>query len=179
MSETKSLRDIVNFTNTLEQMLLESGGEITPEIEPYLQVKEVNLPEKIDNYSMMMDRMEHISDFYTQKAIEFTKFAKAAKNIIDRCKVNLEISMKELNVAELVGHDYKFILKNNPPSVQIDNEALIEDAYKEIIPEQKVIRKTKIAEDLKLGVPVAGAQLVVRQSIKKSLNTPGKKGVKK
>lgn len=176
--EANTMKEIVSFVGQLESLLISSEGEITEEMAPLLVLKEVNLPEKVDSYYMMMDRMEFVSMFYKQKAEAFLKMAKAAERIIENCENNLYLSMKELQVDELKGNDFRFILKNNPPSVQIDNEELIDAAYRETIPATTVIRKKKIADDLKLGVPVAGAQLVTKQSIKMSLNSPGKRNNK-
>ncbi len=178
MSDLNTMKDIVIFTSMLEQMLLENGGEITEDILPYLKVKEIDLPEKVDSTDFIIERMKFISKFYSDKADVYQKLSQAADKIVEYRGEGIKDAMIELGVKELKGHDVKFVLQNSPPSVEINNEELIDEAYKETKTIVS-INKKKISEDLKIGVPVAGAQLKQSQHVRRYLNTPGTKGVKK
>lgn len=158
MSEQKTLRELVSISGAIEDALILSGGEITPELEQALAVKDMQLPEKIDGYNLVMDRMISVSEFYAQKAELFTRLSSAAKTVVSRCKENLQFAMTEMNVTELVGYDYKFKLQNNPAGVEMLDEAKIPDAYK-IVKIVTSVDKKKVLEDLKIGVPVDGATL--------------------
>lgn len=169
--ESKSLLSLVAQASDIETMLIQSGGEITPEIESLIEANEIELPEKIDNYALVMDRMQAISEFYKRKADVFLRLAKAADNVTNKCKDNLKLSMQAAGVNELAGFDVKFTLSNSNPSCVIENESAIEGAYKvtEVITR---VDKKKILEDLKLGVPVKGARLEQTKSLRQYANTP-------
>ena len=170
---SKALQLIVNEVAQLEQMLIESGGEITPEIENMLAVKDVQLPEKIDGYYSIIERFELIQDFYKQKADAMSRLAKAASQVSDRCKDNLKLAMQELNVDELKGQDYRFKLSPSNPSVIIPDESLLDQSYT-ITKTVTSIDKKRILEDLKLAVKVMGARLEENFSLRKYLNRSAK-----
>ena len=115
----KSLAVIISETAALEQALVDSQGEITPEIEAMLVVKDTHLPEKVDNYSMVIDRMNTIHAFYRAKAEMFTRMAKAADTVATRCESNLKLAMETLHTDEIMGNDIKYKLVRSNPSVII------------------------------------------------------------
>lgn len=167
--ESKSLVQIVNQVTALEMLLIESGGQITEEIEKALLVRETHLPEKIDGYALTVERFDMISAHYRQQANFYLDLAKSAENVVDRCKDNLKNAMKEMNVTELVGNDVKYKLSPTNPTVLVEDDSQVEDAYK--IKEVLVkVDKKKIAEDLKLGVPVKGARMQENFRLTKSAN---------
>ncbi len=170
-----SLREILEVASNIENMLVESQGEITSEIEAALAIKDINLPAKVDSYGFVMDRMASVADFYKQKAKFFERLAKAADSVVERCEDNLKASMQTLRVDEILGNDIRFKLQKSNPSVVINNEDLVDKIYKN----EKItvsIDKKRIAEDLKIGVPVAGAHLEQGFSLRKSANRLGSKG---
>lgn len=172
MSET--LRSLIQLSSNIEEMLLLSNGEITPEIENMLIVSEAQLPEKIDNYSLLMERMDTICDFYAAKAEFFAKLAAASAAISDKCEDNLKIVMMENSLEELFGNDVRFKLQKSNPSVIIEDEKKLDESYKSLVTTVKIDKK-KISEDLKLGVPINGAHLEQGYHVKKYANTPGRR----
>jgi Siphovirus Gp157 len=158
MSDNKTLRELVSISSAIEDALIQSGGELTPELETALAVKDMQLPEKVDGYSLVIDRMSAVSEFYAEKAELFTRLSGAAKNVVSKCKDNIKFAMTEMNVTELAGYDYKFKLQNSPASVEMLDETKVPDAYK-IIKTVTTVDKKKVLEDLKIGVPVEGAEL--------------------
>lgn len=169
--EKKSLVSIVRDVATLETMLIEAGGEMTPEIEAMLTVKEVNLPEKIDNYEAMLDRLEAIEALYKERAKMFSAAAKSLANAQDTLKERLKIAMKELGVTELLGHDIRFKLSVSKPKLVILDEKLIPKEYKiQVITDE--VQKDRLSEDLKIG-SVPGAILEETYSLRKYVNKKG------
>lgn len=173
-----SLLALVKNAAQIEEMLVFASGEITPEIEAALSMTEVQLPEKIDNYSLLMDRMESISEFYKAKAEFYLRLAKSANNVIERCESNLKTAMEALNVDELSGNDVRYRLQKSNPSCVIEDENAIDGSY--LITETVTkLDKKKMLEDLKLGIPVRGARLFQRFYLRRYANTPAKKSVNK
>lgn len=173
MNEVKPLSVIVSQVAQIEQMLIESEGQITPEIENMLVVKETNLPEKIDGYAAVIERFEMIQEHYKKRAQEISSIAKSAGEVAERCKENIRQALRILDKKEIKGHDVVFKLSLSNPKVIIEDESKIDPAYKVTETIVSVDRK-RIAEELKLGVPVDGAHLEETYALRKSLNR-GKK----
>lgn len=165
---------LVDQAAELEKQLLMSGGEITPEIEALLEAKEIHLPHKVDNYAGIMDRMDTVASFYKAKAEMYLRMAKAATNVSDRCSYNLKTAMQAIGSDEITGVDMRFKLVNSNPACVVEDEALIDASYK-IIETITKLDKKRIVEDLKLGVPVAGAKLERGQSLRCYPVSPVKK----
>ena len=72
----KPLAAIVNESNQIEAMLLESQGEITEAIEAALAVRDLELTEKIDGYSYILDRFSARESHYKEKAEFFSRISK-------------------------------------------------------------------------------------------------------
>ncbi len=171
--ESKSLALIVNQVAELENQLIESGGVVTEEIEKALLIVDTHLPEKIDQYSFTIERFDMAEEFYKNKAAFYLGLAKSMAQVTERCKENLKFAMKALGTTELEGVDVKYKLSPTNPSVVIDSEESVEEAYK--ITETTVkIDKKKILEDLKIGIPVNGVRMQENFRLTKSANR-GKK----
>jgi len=155
--EKQSLRELVSFAAELMNELVESGGVLTPELEAKLNVIELSLPEKVDAYAFVMQKLEFEAEYWKKQAETYNKIKTACQNARDRIKDNLKLAMKENGINELKGIDHKFKLTNGTFSLVID-ESEIDDIYKKRV-EEIVVDKKRIEEDLKAGVPVKGARL--------------------
>jgi hypothetical protein len=153
----------------LEQMLIDSGGEITPEIESELAVNPKTIGELVDIRYLSLERMAASAEFFKAKADQFSKIAKSLDSSQDYLLANLKEYMLQNGKTELKGTDYQFKISNMAPKVAITDEATVPAAYKT----QKVVEsidKKKIADDLKLGIPVDGCVLQEVYSLRKSIN---------
>jgi hypothetical protein len=172
----QSLIAIVQQANQLEQMLIESGGELTPEIEAALTVTEINLPEKVDGYENVISRFEHLEEFYKAKSQFFIRLQKQCANVQHHLKENIKFAMQTGGIDELKGYDIRFKLSNAKPSLVIEDESLIPKEYKtEVITIE--VNKKSLAEDLSMG-EIPGAKLQASVSLRKYANTPAKKADK-
>lgn len=166
MKET--LRTLVQQSNDLMMQLAESGGELTPELESQLANVELALPEKVDSYAHLIDRLDVEIETWKQKADFYSAIAKSCKNVKERLKENIKFAMQEMTVSEIKGNDVRFKLSSSKPSLQID-ESLIDPLYTSQVT-TTVIDKKRIEEDLKAGVPVAGARLIENVSLRTYAN---------
>ncbi len=174
MSDSKSLVTLAEESAKLEIALSESGGELTPEIEAMLAEIDVALPEKVENYSLLIDRMTTLSAFYKDRAKFIERMASAAEKVVERCEFNLKLAMEKTGQTEIRGIDVRYKLSPTAGKVVIENEELIDPAYT-VIEQVRKIEKKRIGEDLKAGVPVKGARLEVGTSLRRYANTPGKR----
>ncbi len=174
MSENKSLVALAETSAQIERMLAEAGGELTPELETMLSMIDVKLPEKVENYSLLMERMDALAQFYDSRMELLSRMASAARKVVDRCEENLKVAMVKLETDEIQGIDIRFKLQNTAGKVVIPNEKELDPAYTTIESVTKIDKK-RIGDDLKLGIPVRGARLEVGKSLRKYANTPGRK----
>lgn len=177
MSEntSQSLRSLVFQSAQIEDRLLENGGELTPDLEQQLAILDVATPIKIDNYYGLMERFDVLQELFEKKSADMARVAQSFKNANARLKENLKNAMAIAQTNELQGNDYRFKLVATPPAVIIENEDAVPAAYKTVIPETYKTDKKRIAEDLKLGVPVEGCRLEQGVTLRKCLNTAGRK----
>ncbi len=172
--ENKSLMALVDQASELEKALIESNGEVTEAIAALLEVNELHLPAKVDGYAFFIDRMDSVETFYNEKAAMFLKLAKSAAAVAARCEFNLKAAMLTLGTDEITGFDVKYKLVKSNPACIIEDDNKIDGSYKITETITKVDKK-RIAEDLKLGVPVEGARLEYGQSLRRYANSPTSK----
>lgn len=168
----KSLAIIVQEKNLIEQMLIESCGELTPELEQALAISNLELPEKVDSYSWKMDFLKSAAEFYKEKAEFFSKVSKSLSSASDRMKDGIKDAMKALTVDEIQGNDIRFKLSKTKPRLIVENEEFLKDYFKEV--KTMVLEKDKLTEDLKIG-EVKGARLEDSFSLRTYANNSQKK----
>lgn len=169
--ETKStLLQMASQASELQFKLMESGGEVTADIEALLPVQEVNLPEKVEQYVYIVQQLRMQEAHFNSRSEYFDSIAKTFGKNADFMEDRIKEAATMLGVSEIVGTDHKFQITNTKGSVEITNEELIEPIYKKEVPVSYKVDKTKIAEDLRLGLPVAGAYLKTNKSVKIAVN---------
>jgi hypothetical protein len=169
MSKNNSLVSLVNESNNLELMLIESGGEMTPEIEQALAINEKGLLEKVDRCAFVLERLEAMEDFYKQKADYFSKISSQVKNAQVRMKDNLKIVMDTMNVEELVGQEVRFKKVPTAGKLNIIDETLIPAEFKKTVAVIEIDKKSLKDAALKYEVP--GAEFVPGFSVRTYANT--------
>lgn len=166
--EQDTLFSLVQQANVISRMLAESGGEITPELDALMANVDVKLPEKIDGYHVVMERLEVEAKYWKDKSTAYALMAKAHTAIQEKIKERLKEAMKALGVDEIKGHDVRFKLSNVKPSLVID-EAKLDPSYTMVVTET-VPDKERIRAALSEGARIPGAQLVPGQSLRPYLN---------
>jgi hypothetical protein len=150
--------------------LVESGGEITPEMEAGLLALDAKIPAKIDSYAAVLERLDLEEGYWKQKADAFDRIAKGCRQARERMKDRLKLAMHEMGTDELKGVDARFKMVRSRPSLAIDESSLPDD-FKMIETKVKPDRE-KIEETIKTGASVPGVTVVpsfgVRQYINKA-----------
>lgn len=152
-----SLYDLVSQSQILEQKLIETGGELTPELDSMLEINKENLETKVDQYYFTIERLKNLSKEWDEKADKYRQIARGLSNLEDTIKIRLKDAMSVLGVTEICGKDIKYKLVKTNPILQIDEKELPEKFF-----ETTVIKEPKKSEIKKLlteGVKVAGAKL--------------------
>lgn len=154
------------------RLLYESFGEISPEIEKLLKLKEESLADDVDFLHDMMARLDVEVMVLKNRANEINEFAKRLSNLKERSKDELTRFMIDHKKEEVLGNDWRYILmKSN--SVEVD-ELAIEGKYLR----EKITYsadKETIGRLLREGENIPGARLVASQYPRAYPNTKGKK----
>lgn len=162
--ENKSLFLIVNEAMQLEQMLMESGGEITPEIEKALMVNASELSNKVDGYQHIIERFGSLAEHYKQRAEFFKTISGQCKTAADRLRDNVKSAMIDLGVDEVKGADIRYKLSNTSGSLVIEDAEMIPVEFKKEIITTEIDKKA-LKEALLTG-EVPGAKLEAGYSLR-------------
>lgn len=175
MSENKkSLVLIVNEAMILEQMLIESGGEINEDIEKALSVNSKELAVKVDGYIEIIKRFESLNEHYKKRAEFYNKIATQCNNAVERLENNIKFAMNELGVDEIRGEDMRFKMSATSGQLKINDEDMVPVEFKsEVI--QTVIDKKALKEAINGGKTIPGAEVIPGVSLRSFANTPEKK----
>lgn len=104
----QSLVLLAKMSSDVELAVLESNGQLTPEIEKALEVVAQELPAKVDSYAFLMDRMGQAAEWYSARADQYKAVSKACDNVVLRLKNNIKAAMNLLGASKVEGHEHKF-----------------------------------------------------------------------
>lgn len=177
MDENKSLVVLVQEFAEMDRALIESGGELTPDLEAQMSITGENLKGKVDRYKLYMDHLDSRAEYF--KAIEYQ--ARDARKLFENhnnsLRANLKMAMDALGVADLYGNDWRFKLSSAKPKMLINEEELDPKYKKEVT--TLVPNKELIEMDLSMGITVKGAYFESSHSLRNYVNHEGKAKPKK
>ncbi len=156
-----TLYNITSEQLRINELLEESGGELTPEIEEALMLNAENFEIKADGYIESISRYKALAEAADVRIKEMQRIKKTSENIEKRLKERLLQAMMVMEVDKMEIGLRKLSIRNTS-SVNITDEAHIPAEY--IIIEQKY-DKTRIKDALKSGDVIPGAELVTNKSI--------------
>lgn len=145
----------------INEMLEESGGELTPEIEEALLLNEENFMVKAEGYIETIARYEAMSEAASERIAQLQGYKKTATNIAKRMRERLAQGMHIMGRDKVELGLHKIAVRCST-SVNITDEARLPNSF--IIVETKPDKK-RIGDALKSGELVPGAELVRNQSI--------------
>lgn len=158
VKKDETLFVLVQLSHQIQQALVESMGELTPDVERAIDKLHEKLPQKADAYKYFMDDLKAQAQVWNDKALVFTRISKAFISYIDRMKYSLKMACLDLGVEEIEGKEYRWKIVNNAASLVVEDENLIPSKYKEVVTSYK-IRSDLIKKALKSGEIVPGARL--------------------
>ena len=169
------LNQTLALANRIENMLIESEGELTAEAQSIIDSMTVAGAHSADTLATLLSRLEMQSDYLRAREAEFkasrTQIETYSSYVKERIKNALELGI------ELVGDMSVIKLQANPGSVQVLDEEAVPEAFKtEVI--TVTVDKKAIASVLKLGESVPGCEFVKTNRIaitNKKLKLEGKK----
>lgn len=153
-----TLGGMLSLANWIEQRLVESGGEITPELTAMIEAQNLAVPDKVDSTVFVMKRMETVARLFKDEAARYTSVARGLSGAHDRLKAYVKFNMSERGIKELSGEANRFQLVGSAPKLVIDDMNLIPDVYTTPVVTREP-NTEMILEALKAGREVPGAHL--------------------
>lgn len=170
--DTSNLQSILNesrfYTDEIENHLIESGGEITKELEALIDYKEYTVNElesNVDMSALAIERLDLLNEYYQQQIEGLNRILEGLDRVKSRLKFNLEQALITNNLTQLSGELKTISIKKNPPKVDIWKEDLVPEDYKKIVVTTG-INTMQISDDLKAGKEIPGCRLIQGNQIK-------------
>lgn len=156
--ELKEINNIINFldseNNELDEKIINDTKE---SVELLLAEKSNQLELILKNLESKEEKCKEIADFYAKKAKQANEKRKALKELIIT-------TMTKLGTKRIDTETGTFTIKNNAPSLIIDDESLIPQKFITHISSTK-IEKNEIKKEIKNGAEILGVHLETTQSL--------------
>lgn len=147
--------------NKLEEL---NFDEVT--IEDTLLGESTAIQAKIEDYAFVIRNMEALPDAIKEEEKRLAERRKAIEKRIEHIKNWLLVNMQQAGISKIETPVFTVALQNNPASVIIDDESLIENGYKRLPdPLPLVVDKKLIKMAIDAGMVVEGAHIEVKQRL--------------
>lgn len=154
----------------IEDLLIENGGELTPELEAALAENATALAAKVDGYQHIIARLGMIAEASKKEKDRFAERQKVAENSVKRIREHLARTMQEQGISKLEGDTCKVSLRRSEAVDIYDEPTLIGPytaqiaAFNETLPAwcklDVKVDKTALKAAILGGEPFAGAGIV-------------------
>lgn len=168
----KTLQEIVQSHKSLDELMIENGGELTDEQQEQIVMSWMaeiasDLTNKADGYKYRQDTLDAASEALKARAKMFSNAAKVLENMSESLKDRMKSAMIELGKDEIVSNDFKFKITQGKDKLVFDPK-LIDKKYE--IPKISIdYDKDAIKADLE-GGEVTGAMLQPVYTLRISAN---------
>ena len=158
-----SLYHIAGSYLEIADQLMESGGEITPELETALEINKEQLHEKAGNYALVILEFEHRNTAVDEAIKRLTELKKSRANAADVLKHRLKSAMGLYGI-EKIESDFVKLSFRKSEAVEIEDESKVPAMYKEQVITEKIDKKA-IKDALKEGAEIPGVKLEKRSNL--------------
>lgn len=156
----------------LERKLLEADGEVTPELEQMLDLKYGDVKAKVDAYRQFMKYLEARAEYYADRAKEWEGARKTMRSHQDRMKDTMKFCMRQMEVFDLEGNDWRFHLRPIADKITIDKAVLPPEYWAEIIVKEPDLEKIRM--DMLLGGAITGVTVEKNYALTNYVNNVGR-----
>lgn len=156
-----TLYNITSEQLRINELLEESGGELTPEIEEALAINEDNFITKSEGYIETIAKYKALAEAADVRIKEYQRIKKTAENIEKRLKERMQWAMEVMGLDKVDMGLHKLSFRSST-AVNITDEVRIPSQYIKV---ETKIDKESLKRDLKAGLVIEGAELVTNKSI--------------
>lgn len=151
----QSLYNITAEHRYLCNLLEESGGELTPEIEEALVINQGQLAVKAEAYAEIINKYTNLSTIAKARKEQMAATQATADKIVQRLKSRLLAAMEEFDTPKIESGVYRLFLRKTK-AVVVDDEAALPTAYRIM---RTTADKAAIRAAIESGEEVSGAHL--------------------
>lgn len=156
-----TLFNITAEQKRINDALMESGGELTPELEEALVINAENFAVKAEGYATSIHQFEAYAEAADAEIKRLTALKKSAQGAAKRLKDNLAYGMEVMGYDKVDMGLHKISFRTST-AVNITDEVRIPNNYIKV--ETKIDKET-LRRDLKAGLVVEGAELVTNRNL--------------
>lgn len=170
-----SLYQLTSEQQRIEDLLLENGGELTPEIEDALASNNEALTAKVDGYNHIFRRLEALAAGAKAEKDRLAKLQRSAENAARALKEHLAAVMEAQGIDKLESATCKIGWRHTTSVEVTDADALLKpyakviEALKANIPAwvkvEVSISKTALRDAIEAGEALIGAAITDNKSI--------------
>jgi len=160
--ENKSLYKITQKQQELFDFILESEGEITPDVEESLKINAENFESKARSYIWMIKKMEADNITINEEMNRLERIEKRNDKLIDRLKESMKMALEIFGESKKI--DTFTLSLRKSKSVEIIDAELIPEAYR-VVKTTETINKTEIKKAIESGEIVSGATIKENQNL--------------
>lgn len=153
----RRLHEITADFLALEDLLLETGGEWTPEVEALFAENQGNLDAKVDGYAALIREWDADAEKWRVEEQRCAAHRKARENAATRLKARLCEELVRMDVLKVETPRFKVAVQRSAPSVEVlvAPEAL-PAPYQRVIPATVSADKKALLDALKAGEDLTG-----------------------
>lgn len=156
-----NLYEITQQQQELNNLLEESYGELTPELEQALELNLDNFSAKAEGYVKAIKNYKAESDAIAEEIKRLQEKKKVCENAVNRMKTALSTSMYIFGMNKVQAGLFKISLTTSK-AVNIIDENAIPEYYKRVKYE---VSKTDIKKAIESGETIEGAEIVENKSV--------------
>lgn len=124
-----------------------------------------NVRIKTENIAKLIKSVEGNMEVIREEEKRLAAKRRALGNKVESLKDYMENEMRGMNLDRVDGDLFTIAIQKNPPSVNFSDEDLIPEEFKEEVVTVKISKK-EIAEAIKRGEEVPGAEMVQKESLR-------------
>lgn len=158
---TNSLYHITSEQLRINELLEESGGELTPEIEEALIINEENFIAKSEGYIETIAKYKALAEAAKVRIEEYQRIKRTAENIEKRLKERMQWAMEVMGRDKVEVGLRKLSLRSST-AVNITDEVRIPNQYIKV---ETSVDKMALKKDLQAGMVIEGAELVTNRNL--------------
>lgn len=154
--ENKSLYQITKAQQELFDFIIESEGEITPDVEESLKLNAENFETKARGYIWMIKKLEAENITIVEERNRLERIEKRNNKLIEKLKESMKFALEVFGESKKV--DTFTLSLRKSKSVEILDAEIIPADYR-TIKTTETINKTEIKKAIESGLTVAGATI--------------------
>lgn len=162
-----TLYDLTAEALDLQAVILDAGGEVTPDVEAALDALDAlgeTAEDKLAAYGRLIANMAADADAYRAEEKRLADRRKAIETSARSLKDRVEQFLRATGKPKIKADVWSFSLQRNPPSVYVRDTNAIPADY--LVPQQPTIDRRAILDVLKAGGSVPGCELQQGESLR-------------